>query len=424
MIQLFTDPLTDKIIGYNTIVPDNIDKKDIFLVDDNSLETVKLIMEKDLYFIDGKIVEDNKNTYAEIENKIKETRRKLQIATSDIENEHSIFMDNIINGMSLEEASKISKSNRNKVNELKKEAEDLQNEYEEEVYAKTDSIFEKEENRIEFKHFLSGLSIVRNEDDYIEEWLRYHIEELGFDHFYIYDNESETPVMDYLKKANFQHLDKITVIYWPTSDSSQEDSHNNFLEKYSMETKWVLPLDPDEYVVIKDSSKSLREFLEENSKYATIKCLWRHFNANGQVEKTSGNDMERFKIDVDWQEYKHGGKKFAQTNRISGFRNYMPIERHWTRKMDYDNMIAKNFFQLNHYFTRSWSEWKEKIKRGTSNPWYMKRLSMFFELNPDMKYLDTGEDYEQKYGKPDMDNKGNENCSEDGNDIIVSSKDA
>lgn len=53
---------------------------------------------------------------------------------------------------------------------------------------------------------------------------------------------------------------------------------------------------------------------------------------------------------------------------------------------------------IDHYYTKSWEEWCWKIKeRGGADPNYHKALREFFYYNPDMKYLDTGEQAVQAY---------------------------
>ena len=66
---------------------------------------------------------------------------------------------------------------------------------------------------------------------------------------------------------------------------------------------------------------------------------------------------------------------------------------------------ADDFFQLNHYYTRSYEEWLKKISRGTVVPHAKRKYSEFFELNPDMKYLDTGTEVLQKYGSNESQNE-------------------
>ena len=81
------------------------------------------------------------------------------------------------------------------------------------------------------------------------------------------------------------------------------------------------------------------------------------------------------------------------------FRSYVPIARIAESKtLDYEDEIVTDYFRLNHYYTKSYEEWVNKIKRGSSNPNFSRKYSEFFELNPDMEYLNTGEDFMQSYG--------------------------
>lgn len=254
------------------------------------------------------------------------------------------------------------------------------------------------------KYFLSGLVIVRDEEDYIEEWLRYHIEEMGFEHFYIYDDESKIPVYDYLEKVNFKYLDKITVFPWSVSACSQTDSHNDFLKRYGCETKWVLAFDPDEYVVIKEGqTKTLVQFLQEYDDADIIGIKWTHFNANGHVHKTEGTDMERFTTPFALPNQENEGKCFAKPSSVIFYNAHHP---HMTtdgnpnleKEIICTDRICTSFFQLNHYFTRSYDEYVRKINRGSVLNWYRRRMSEFFTINPDLKYLDDGIEYVQPYG--------------------------
>lgn len=401
MFILYIDPLTKKIIGYNeataNFTPDNITT---YLIHDDSLKgEVKKFMNTALYFENGKII---KKKCAEDEffvSAINKISSEISTLKESIKNEQKIFMDNVIGGMSVEKAATLSKKTRENCWKLEEEYLRLINERKEKTINKISEKINKRESGIAFKYFLSIVAVVRNENDYLEEWVRYHIENIGVEHFYIYDNESFVPVKDYLESVNFKHLNKLTIVPWKTTAQIQKDAYSDFLNNYGMETKWFSAIDPDEYVVIKDTSKTLKEFLIENDKCSKIMCEWKHFNANGQEHKKSGTDMERFTQEVKWDRMR-GGKIFAHSARVSGFTSYIPnVPLAYTYpELNIDNNVLKNYFQLNHYYTRSYDEFVAKIKRGSSNPNFRRRLSDFFELNPDMKYLDTGDDYEQGYG--------------------------
>lgn len=256
-----------------------------------------------------------------------------------------------------------------------------------------------EEPDIDYPYYLSVVSVIRDENEYLEEWIRYHIEEMGVDHFYIYDNESKVPILQYLKERNFGYLNRCTIIRYPTTEWVQQDSHNDFLRRYKDHTKWMISMDPDEYIVLKDNRLTLKKFLEKHKDYAKIFCPWKFYNANGQVHKTEGTDFQRFTNAINYREDSSDAKAFSQTHYIVEFRSHtaclevnVPIA---TSKSCPE--ITIDAIQLNHYYTRSYEEWMEKMKRGSCHPGCLKRYSEFFILNPDMKDLDNGFDIIQKY---------------------------
>lgn len=216
---------------------------------------------------------------------------------------------------------------------------------------------------------------------------------------YIYDNESSLAARDYLESTNFKYLNKLTIIPWETSQSLQTDINNNFLKTYGKETEWAINFDVDEYIVIKQERGTLKEILKGNHTCYKIRCLWHYFNVNGLVKKTEGTDMERFTKDCDFPGENNIGKVFFRTNKIKYFLEHEPILRDFFTDAKCSLNDTKNLFRMNHYITRSFEEWNEKMKKGSCSAIHGRRFSDFFKLNPDMEYLDTGEDYEQEYAK-------------------------
>lgn len=396
MVQLLIDQLSGKILGFNNIITDD-HNPDIILIDDNELDKIKNKLSfNNLYYKDGEIIEySSKNDYYKDYEKI---ISKLSEVQKLVDNEKTIFMDNIIDGMSIEDAAKISKENREKLDELQIKQKEFLKKRDDDLESLLISKFEKEEKSIDYKYFLSMLAVVRDENEYLEEWISWHIEKCGFDHFYIYDNESKIPVKEYLESINFKYIDKLTIIEWKTTSWTQQDICNDFLLNFKNETKWAITTDPDELIFIKDDSLPLKDFLQKYNKFSSIKIPWVHFNANGHETKPEGTMYENYTIATTWDDYKKGGKHLFQTNRVIRFGSYVPVCRNNSKMIDYDEDLKNNYFQLNHYYTKSYEEWVNKIKRGSSNPNFKRKYKEFFELNPDMMYLYTGEDFQQEYG--------------------------
>lgn len=400
MITINIDYRNYKIIGYNTIVTeDNINNPDCIILDgDEEKNVLSNFFNNKLYYINGKIIEKDNETDEKLTKlvSINEQIRQIKNDTDDA-NEYRLFMDAIINGMSVEEAVQISKNNREQLKSLESERDTLIKAINDDVEQSKLYILEKEEASINYKYFISGLAVVRDENDYLEEWIRYHIEEIGFEHFFIYDNESEVSVQKYLESVEFKYLDKLTIIPWKTTKELQKDAYENFLANYKNETRWALAFDPDEYVVINDE-RSLIDILKDNHQYASIRCQWKFFNANGQEKKLPGTDIEKFKREVEFEKDKYMGKDFFQTNRVIEFLSHVPLVRDIATVSVSGERPINEFFQLNHYICRSWEEWKRKIDRGTCVSYHSRKYSEFFELNPDMMYLYDGDDYKQAYG--------------------------
>ena len=52
------------------------------------------------------------------------------------------------------------------------------------------------------KYYISICLLAKNENNYINEWLKWHID-LGVEHFYIYDNDSDIPLINNIYKDYF-----------------------------------------------------------------------------------------------------------------------------------------------------------------------------------------------------------------------------
>ena len=392
MVRIYLDPITDKITGYNKAINelDKMDKDAVFVDGEEESRFMEEFAGGKLYYRDGcvQVIEDAGAAQTDTElAAVEESYRKAKKSVND---EQKIFMDAILDGMSMDEAAQKARENREALKLAEEAFSEALNARErirkERILAK----LQDEEAGIDYKYYMSILLLVRDENEYLEEWLEHFIG-LGIDHVYIYDNESEIPVKEFLGAS--QYLDRVTVIDWPTTENTQEDANNHFLQNYGKETRWVAPMDADEFLQL-NGEKSLREYLQENEEYASVLCQWKHYNADGQAKKTEGTVKERFTRQADWYDWEPSGKMFIQTNRVNRFVRYSPVLRDGCRELS----GSSEQMQLNHYITKSLEEWKEKMDRGSCDPNVLRNYRLFFKLNPDMAELDTGEDYEQGYG--------------------------
>ena len=397
MIQLKINKATGQVTGYAHVdhaVPRSMD----IAMEDGEfalLDYSKLVT--GFYYIeDGKIVKkDEKDSFTlEYEAALEELDR----ARDAVENEQHVFMDAVIGGMSVKAASALAKENREKLEAAENTLMELQ--HREYGMARERLSQDMADDGTDYAHTLSIVTVVRDENRYLPEWIRYYVEDVGVDHFYIYDNGSEVPVSEALE--GMPYYDKCTVIPWATTVFTQKDTHDDFLHNYGDETKWVLMCDPDEYLVLEESGgySSIKDLLDQNNDAMLIWCSWVYYNANGQEKRTDGTDMERFTKAVEWDGHQ-SGKYIARTRAVSEYKSHVPYLKYlsdYPVGTQYDEARRFDGLKLNHYYTRSFEEWCEKMKRGSCHPYALRRFSDFFELNPDMAYLDTGEDWAMAYG--------------------------
>ena len=114
------------------------------------------------------------------------------------------------------------------------------------------------------------VAIVKNEGDYLEEWLAYHIA-LGVDHFLIYDNGSTDHTPELLERYLNHGL--VTYIAWPMR-AGQISAYNHSLRFFGHSARWMAYYDPDEFLVPlqDDDIPSLLARFEDHAARRTLRC--------------------------------------------------------------------------------------------------------------------------------------------------------
>jgi len=140
-----------------------------------------------------------------------------------------------------------------------------------------------------YKNYLSATCIIKNEAEYMPEWLEYHLL-VGFEKFYVYDNEST----DNIKQILQPYIDSgiVEYTYWPGT-AMQMPAYHDCVERHKNDTFWLAVIDIDEFVIAdcKNVATALHNF--ENS--AAIVLQWLIYGDSGIVNKEPGLVIERFK---------------------------------------------------------------------------------------------------------------------------------
>lgn len=132
---------------------------------------------------------------------------------------------------------------------------------------------------MQYKYKISIVSMFKNEEMIMEEWIQHYISE-GIEHFYLIDNGSTD---NYFRIVN-KYADKITLVVDPTRDNvaTQPLLYNrHFLETVKLESEWVIIADMDEYVYGRRNFKSISDYVKTIPEH--VECIlmpWKNFGHN------------------------------------------------------------------------------------------------------------------------------------------------
>lgn len=236
------------------------------------------------------------------------------------------------------------------------------------------------------KYNVSICAIFRNEAPYLKEWIEFH-KIVGVEHFYLYNNFSD----DNYKEVLLPYVKDGTVDLkeWPY-EQGQMQAYQDCIAKYSGQTKWIGFIDLDEFVVpIKYNS--IYEFLRKFEKNRpSVLLYWRLFGTSGKLDRDR-NTLIIEEFTSCWPKYDTVGKCFFNTKYEYVFDGKYNTDMHafWGKykgvflpPVNFEdrmvvgdrNIVHTNDFpiQINHYFTKTYQEYLEKVSRGDA----------FFSLNP------------------------------------------
>lgn len=231
---------------------------------------------------------------------------------------------------------------------------------------------------------ISICTIIKNELD-LKEWLAYH-KAIGFDHFYIYDNNDE-PL-----NLNYEFCD---FIRFP-GETEQLNAYRHFLKNYSNQTEYVCMLDGDEYVVFnkkyKDIKEIIKEFPEDLDALILNWILFMNLSEKREpglvfdsIRKRQENIFsEGYKQPIQTSKYNKNVKTIAKTNTIKDMDSphyfihnkqaqiYCGdlINKHPRSANEMDDKLKNATYQLktepliwiNHYYIKSLEEFRYKCE--------------------------------------------------------------
>lgn len=154
---------------------------------------------------------------------------------------------------------------------------------------------------------LAVCAIFKNEAPWLKEWLTYHEQVLGVEHFYLYNNESSDDYKSVLQP--FIQRGVVELIEWDSADPShlaqgpfmdapwsaaQLGAYNDCLKNRALGiAKWVAMIDLDEFIVPIQGVRAFYGLLRkaEKSGKGTVSLHWRVFGTSGVSDLAEGERL-------------------------------------------------------------------------------------------------------------------------------------
>jgi hypothetical protein len=219
--------------------------------------------------------------------------------------------------------------------------------------------------------------IAKEEDNYIKEWVDYHLK-LGFHKIFIYENNWRCAI----------EFDPNFVVKIPfDGEKKQLTAYQNFINHHRVHYDWAAFFDVDEFLVLKKHKSILDliiEFKDEN--YLAVNWVFFGDNNLNRVENGNYSVLSRFtkrQIGVN----KHiksimnlkNKFSFADPHHVGKFKWVDPSGNR--NSGPFNENGNDHVLQLNHYFTKTKDEFKLKSKRGSADVGHGKSIELFDHHN-------------------------------------------
>lgn len=200
--------------------------------------------------------------------------------------------------------------------------------------------------------------IAKDEDNYIQEWVEYHIK-LGFDDVFVYQNNY---------RCNYIHPNLLKIDFDRSDSNRQVGAYNDFIQKNSGVYDYAAFFDIDEFLVLKKHN-NIKDFLRDYLDYPAVGINWVLFGDNNQKTVNNGeySCIKRFTkrqknvnpLIKSIVKLNHG-VLMSTHNPLSEWVCPNKVVRGGNMNLEGDDSIA----QLNHYFVKTFEEFQIKMSKG------------------------------------------------------------
>lgn len=253
------------------------------------------------------------------------------------------------------------------------------------------------------------LTVIKNEHEYLDEWIKYHID-LGIDHIFIFediDSDSHKSICDkYGEKVSLNSV--LRALDKKERERAKEikelkiyNVQNFYFKKlirfiknfYTYKYDWCFLIDNDEFITLENENDKINDVLNLYKDYDAFIMSWKCYGANGYVNKPDYS--KKGVVETYTKEVKPLTQDYVKScYKIRTFdEDFLVVHHYPTDVCNWCNtdfvknrfILTYNKIYLRHYITKSWEEYIWKLTKRRFM-WGLRRdYDFFFRLNKDME---------------------------------------
>lgn len=232
-------------------------------------------------------------------------------------------------------------------------------------------------------------AVIKDEHQYLDEWIVYH-KNLGIEYIHLYEDEGSNSHEDICSKYKNVILHKLLdfITYKKGKESKQLNLYNRFIFQYFNKYDYVFFIDLDEFVTF-ENGYNINHLINICNKNGAVLLYWKYYGANGIIDNPNCNVLDA---------YTKPSYKINDTLSLNS--NDYPYKSFVRLKGQYKNNYMKHHHihclatpiesgkyticWINHYITKSWEEWVDKITKKGQIVSNYRKLEDFFIYNEDL----------------------------------------
>ena len=259
----------------------------------------------------------------------------------------------------------------------------------------------KNDRKTKFQNEIAIGAIMKDEGNYIKEWLDFHIM-VGIKKFYLYDNGSSDNTYEIIKP----YMDSGIVEYTQWLGLKQQGpAYVDIIRRHRNDTRWLALIDIDEFLVPM-KHKTVAEFLKTLPNFAQLVVGWVNYGSNGHIAQPKGLVIENYKRHADntWGLKSITNPRLVlevsnpHSNYVAGF----TIDENGKKRgriNEQFNPTTHNYLRCNHYATKSYDEFMWRWNRGSASKGKIKSSNGISDPEYNFKYRDRNDVYDDVMDK-------------------------